>query len=191
MWKQPENIPTGEWQELTAAWDRQKEAVYTRFQSYSPGFPRACIDGIMAGLLGVYYRTEMHVEQGVGFERQLKDEFQKGYWVDAQIARLRRDYPELRERTPVRYGSQVLEATIADKCMGGIVLAFMKMTSEVCTERFGRPYKDKPKALRNGVLERSSWEKVEKDYCEKSRKYYAERAVNPQAAPPAIFRQQF
>ena len=188
MWKRPANIPAADWAALTAAWDARRGAVYARFHTHAP-VPETRIDGIMAGLLGIYYRVERNAANGAPFERQLKDEFHKGHWVDAHIARLRRDYPALAAPARVRYGNDVRDATLADKCVGGIVRAFIDITAAVCATRFGQPYEDRPQALRNGVLERGAWEQARAYYDEKRRTYEQARKTDPHAPPPAIYRQ--
>jgi|GEM_PF-3484638 len=184
MWKQPRNIPADDWQRLTQAWERRRGDVYARFQKHTD-VPADEIDRIMAELLGIYYRTEQHVEEGADFDAQLKDEFHKGHWVEGEIVKLRTAFPALREKAPVRYINEILDATLADKCMGGIVKAFIEITAEVCAGRFGKPYGDKPKALRNGILERSSWEKIQAEYDEMRRRH----KEDPDAPAPVIYRQ--
>ena len=189
MWNKPHNIPGDDWQKLTQAWNERKADVYERFARYSSSVPANEIDGIMAGLLGIYYQVEQNAETGAGFEMQLRDEFNKGAWVEARIIHLRATYPELQEPALFTLDEQQEQGTAADKCMGGIIKAFLQITRAVCTERFGKPYGNKLQALRNGIPERSSWEVVAAEYDEARYRHQEKLEIDPDTPELQIYRQ--
>lgn len=189
MWSKPHNIPGNDWAKLTKAWDDRKAEVYDRFARYSSSVPTNEVDGIMSRLLGIYYQVEQNAESGAGFEMQLRDEFNKGYWVEAQIIHLRAAYPELQEPEFFTLDNQQEQGTAGDKCMGGIIKAFLQITRAVCTERFGKPYGNKLKALRNGILERSAWEAVATEYDEARHHHRKNLEIDLDAPEPQIYRQ--
>jgi hypothetical protein len=172
MWKQPDNIPESDWQALTQYWDDHKQAVYDRFHAHEPAVPSARIDKIVSELLGIYYQTEQNVDKGADFFQQLKDEFHKGFWVENEILQLKNDYPSLREPSMVKFHNEEHLCTLADHCMGGIVYTFIQMTSQVCRDRFGKPYGDTEKGLRNGILEKTSWGPILNDYLDQLKAHY-------------------
>ena len=188
MWKKPENIPADDWQALTQEWIEARDNVYERFHSFDPDVNTKDIDGIMAGLLRLYYTAEHHAQDDASFDIQLRDEFHKGFWVEGKIKELEVKYPKLREPHDVRYQDEVLPGTAADKCMGGIVETFIDITRTVCTERFGQPYGDNDKALRNGVLERTSWTDVMDNYSKQYAEYRRSLSKDPNAKEPPIYR---
>lgn len=188
MWKKPENIPPQDWQELTQEWMNLRDSVYNRFHSFDPEVKTKDIDGIMSGLLRLYYTAEHHAQDEASFAIQLSDEFHKGFWVEGKIKELEQKYPKLREPHTVRYQDEFAQGTVADKCMGGIVAAFIDITRTVCTERFGKPFGDNEKALRNGVLERSSWGEIMEDYAKQYGEHREALRTNPHKKEPPIYR---
>lgn len=189
MWEKPQNIEQDDWARLTDAWEARKSAVYERFYKFDPALPLERIDGIMAGLLSVYYQVEKNDHEGAAFSLKLRDEFHKGMWVEGQIAALERDYPAMRQKAQVRYMDEIVAGSAADNAMGGIVKSFIDITRSVCTERFGKPYGKTAQGLRNGILERRCWSEVMADYEQKYETYRAALQSGAAVEEPEIYRQ--